>query len=309
MATHFVPTEEIQKLTIGSYEFLASKIDEAISKDAKKVFGDSIPNKVERIGTFGDHVLVAADDGRFAKVKYERANNGAIKIISAEEIKVPVYSEGNLSSYTMQEARSIVDSLLAHDVSQAESKLRALVPFVDEKLAATEDQILSSVIESIKADRPWKRLYRERAEQVKAFLGVELTKIEERKLPIKFAKLSETDAKEQEGYKDLVHADLAFMAEAIGGWLKTIEATESVKKDQPPVKPEDQPLVTTFLAFTEDLKRDLQSVKESVLESVRLVQSVPSLGKLYDALAEESFHYEVASHFASTMLEGLSKPK
>lgn len=311
MTTHFVPTEEIQKLTIGSYEFLASKIDEAISKDAKKVFGDSVPNKVERIGTFGDHVLVAADDGRFAKVKYERANNGSIKIISAEAVKVPVYDEGNLSSYTMQEARSIVDSLLAHDVSQAESKLRALVPFVDEKLAATEDQILSSVIESIKADRPWKRLYRERAEQVKAFLGAELTKIEERKLPIKFSKLEmASDAAAQGSYRDLVHADLAFIAEAIGGWLKAIETTETVKKGQPQVvAPEEQALVTTFLAFTEDLKRDLQNVKDSIFESVRLVQSVPSLGKLYDALAEESFHYEVASRFASTMLEGLSKPK
>lgn len=308
MATHFVPTEEIQKLTTGSYEFLASKIDDAISKEAKKVFGDSVPNKVERIGTFADHVLVAADDGRFAKVKYERANNGAIKIISAEEIKVPVYTEGSLSGYLMKEARSIVESLLAHDVSQAESKLKALIPFAEEKLSATEEQIVASVIESIKADRPWKKLYRERTEQVKAFLGAELAKIEERKLPIKFAKAEmATDAAAQESWKDLVNTDLSFMAEAINSWLKPVETAETFKKDQ--VKPEDQALVTTFLAFTEDLKRDLQNVREAVLESMRLVQSPASLGRLYDTLAEESFHYEVASRFASTMLDGLSKPK
>lgn len=310
MATHFVPTEEIQKLTLGSYEFLASKIDEAISKDAKKIFGDFVPNKIERIGTFGEHVLVAADDGRFLKVKYERANNGSVKILAAEPVKVPLYTEENLSGYLLKEARAIVDSLLAHDVPQAELKLQALVPFVEEKLAPTEEQIVASVIESVRADRPWKRLYRERTEQVQEFLGAELKQIQERKLPIKFSKLNDGQVPEGqlEGYKELVHADLAYMAESLGGWLKAVESAGDLQGIQE-ASAEEKALVTTFSAFAEDLKRDLQNVREAVLESVRLVQSVACLGGLYDSLAEESFHYEVASRFASMMLEGLRKSK
>jgi hypothetical protein len=42
---------------------------------------------------------------------------------------------------------------------------------------------------------------------------------------------------------------------------------------------------------------------------MRLIKSVACLGRLYDALAEESFNYEVASRFATTMLEGLRASK
>ena len=310
MATHFVPTEEIQKLTLGSYEFLASKIDDAISKDAKKVFGESVPNKIERIGTFGEHVLVAADDGRFMKVKYERATNGAVKIIAVEAVEVPLYTEDTLGSYLMKEARSIVDSLLAHDVAQAELKLRSLTPFIEETVAPTEAEIVASAIESVRAERPWKRLYRERSEQVSLFLGSELKGIEERKLPAKFSKLNDGNVPEDqhESYKDLVHTDLAYMAEALGSWHKLVETAGSFT-EVGTVSAGDQAVVTTFLAFAEDLKLDLQGVRDSVLETARLVQSVPKLGELYDALAAESFHYEVASRFASAMIEGLRNSK
>ncbi len=310
VSTHFVPTEEIQKLTLGSYEYLASKLDEAISKDAKRLFGESIPNKIERIGTFADHVLIAADDGRFMKVMYERATSGAIKLVNFEAINVPLYTEANLGSYLDKEARSIVDSLLAHDISQAELKLSALIPFVEETVPPTDTQVVASAIESMRADRPWKRLYRERTEQVREFLGAELKKIEERKLPAKFTKLTDGQVPESqhEGYKDLVHTDLAYMSEAIGGWLKSLE-TVSELKDANAFGPEEQAVKTTFLAFAEDLKQDLQNVRESVVESMRLVGSVARLGELYDALAEESFHYEVASQFASTMIAGLRNSK
>jgi hypothetical protein len=203
-----------------------------------------------------------------------------------------------------------VDSLLAHDVSQAELKLRALVPFVEETVPPTDEQVVASAIESMRAERPWKRLYRERAEQVKDFLGTELKGIEERKLPTKFAKLNNGQVPENqhEGYKDLVHTDLSYMAESLAGWLKTLETVDALKGVEA-FGEEEQAVKTTFLAFAEDLRQDLQNVRESVLESIRLVSSVARLGELYDALAEESFHYEVASRFASTMIAGLSNPK
>lgn len=311
MSTHFVPTEEIQKLTLGSYEYLASKIDEAISKDAKVVFGDVVPNKVERIGTFADHVLVAADDGRFVKVKYERSATGAVKILEATVVAVPIFTEANLDTYLMQEARGIVDSMLAHDGAQADLKLRSLIPFVSEAQVPTAEQVLTSVTENVHADRPWKRLYRERTAQVSTFLGESLKGIESRKLPAKFSKLIATDATEAQNaaHKDLVLADLSYMAESIGGWLKLVEDAGNLDDIQSKVTGEELAVVTTFSAFAEDLKRDLQCVRESIQESVKVPNSVAGLGKLYDALAEESFHYEVASRFASMMIEGLRKPE
>lgn len=309
MATHFVPTEEIQKLTTGSYEFLASKLDETLSREAKAVFGESVPNKIERIGTFENYVLVAADDGRFAKVKYERSLNGQLKLMGAEPLSLSVYTESTLGGYLKQEALGIVDSLLAHDSAQAELKLLAMVPLVEERLAPTPEQTIASLIENIEADRPWKRLYRERTEQVRSFLGEELKGIEGRKLPIKFSKLvADSDV---EAHKALVLTDLAYMAEALGGWLKKLDAAGDLKDLRAqPVDSADQGVVTTFLAFTEDLRQDLQSVREAVLASLQFVDSTPSLGgKLYDVLAEESFHYEVACRFAEMMVAGLRSPK
>jgi hypothetical protein len=311
VSTHFVPTEEIQKLTLGSYEYLASKIDEAISKNAKQVFGDAIPNKVERIGTFGDHVLVAADDGRFVKVKYERLVGGAVKIMECTAVTVPIFTESNLGTYLMQEARGIVDSILAHDSSQVELKLRALAPLVSETQAPTAEQVVASVMESVRADRPWKRLYRERTAQVSSFLGESLKGIESRRLSTKFAALLAEGASEAQNslHRPLVLADLSYMAEAIGGWLRLVEDAGNLSELQSKVEGEESAVVTTFAAFAEDLKLDLQSTREAIQGVVQAPGSVISLGALYDALAEESFHYEVASIFASMMIEGLSKPE
>jgi hypothetical protein len=308
--THFVPTEEIQKLTVGSYEHLASKLDEALSRDAAKIFGDSIPNKIERIGTFAEHVLVAADDGRFLKVRYERATGGTIKLVGSEPLEVQLYNESNLGSYLEKEARTIVESLLAHDVPQAELKLRALVPFVEEAAPLTDEQVVASAVESMRAERPWKRLYRERAEQVKDFLGEQLKGIEARKLPPKFAKLSDGQVPEaqHEGYKELVHDDLVYMAEALKGWFQSLESIERLKAVDT-ANEEERAVKTTFLAFAEDLRQDIQNVRDSVLESLNLVGSVAQLGVLYDALVEEAFHYEVASCFASTMITELHGSK
>ena len=309
MPTHFVSTEEIKKLTLNSYEYLASRVDEAISKDAKRVFGDVVPNKVERIGTFADHVIVAADDGRFVKVQYEQAADGSLKILAAEPVMVSVYTESSLDTYLMQEARGVVDSLLAHDGDQAELKLRSLLPFVEESLAPTAEQLTTSVIESVRADRPWKRLYRERAEQVRTFLGDSLKGIEARKLPPKFVQLFGEAVTEESAakYDEVVRTDLAFMSETIGGWLRLVEDAGSLKDVEAKVTGNEKAVVVTFSAFAEDLKRDLQCVRDAIQESVQSIKSAVCLGKLYDALTEESFHYEVASRFASTMVEELRK--
>ena len=310
MATHFVPTEEIQKLTLDSYECLASKIDEAISKDAAKVFGESVPNKVERIGTFSDHVLLAADDGRFVKVKYERSNTGAIRVLTAESVAVPLYTESNISTYLMQEARTIVDSILAHDTTQAEIKLRALAPFVDGKSVRTEEQRIESVISTIRSSRPWKSVYEARKDQVVGFLGESLKEIESRKLTAKYDKLFSNVSEEQSlSHKELVQSDLNYMAEFVGKLLQSMESIRDLKEIQTRVAGKDRDAVTTFGSFVEDLKRDLQDVREAVLESVKSIHSAVCLGKLYDALAEESFHYEVAEKFASMMSAELGDSK
>ena len=304
MATHFVPTEEIQKLTLDSYEFLATKIDEAIAKDAKKVFGESIPNKIERIGTFSDHVLLAADDGRFVAVSYERGSNGSIKIVKSESVSVPLYTEANIDSYLMQEARSIVDSILAHDSTTVEMKMKALSPFVDGAKPQTEEQKVESVLAAIGADRPWKKLYKERQEQVSKFLGDSLKDIESKKLTSKFSKMEEKSITE-----DLVRSDLAFMLESVGGYRKLTDSIGDLKDIQATVSGEERAAIVTFGAFVEDLRIDLKDVLEAISEYSKSIKSVVCLGRLYDALAEESFNYDVASRFAATMSASLRESK
>lgn len=309
MTIHFVPTEEIQRLTLGSYEHLAAKLDEAISKDAGKVFGASVPNKIERIGTFSDYVLLAADDGRFAKVKYSRGSGGAITVLAAESVTVPLFTEANLDTYLMQEARSIVDSLLAHDASQAELRLRALMPLVQEQEAPSEELVVATALDTLQADRPWKRIFAERAEQVKAFLKTSLPEIESRKLGRKFESLLKDASEEQlETFRELVVNDLTYLSETLATWEKLALIPDSVRKTDT-LSESDRALVTTFLAFTEDLQRDIQTVRDTLGAVLEHVNSIASLGQVYDTLAESTFDFEVAARFASAMLVGLQQPE
>jgi hypothetical protein len=303
MATQFVPTVEIEKLTTGSFEHLASKIDEAVKNSSQKMFGEVVPSHVERVGTFGNSAILASDDGRFAKVQFESAADGSLKIVSVEALTVPVYDDKNINDYLMQEARSIVNSVLAHDEGTAAAKLTALLPFVAEAVEPTELEMVAGIVTSIKADRPWKRIYRERTEQINGFMGDVVKEVEARRLPSKFnAMLDGLTEDKTEGHRELVLSDLVFMGENLSKLVAQIDAAGSLTEVNDATETEeDRALVTTFAAFSEDLKMDLQSIQAALVEAKESVKSVVGLGQLYDALAEESFRYEVASRFVAAM--------
>lgn len=303
MATHFVPTDEIKRLTIGSYEHLAAKIDEAVTASAQKIFGEAVTEGVCRVGTFEKSVVVLAPDGRFAKVQFESAADGSIKLTTSEPVAVPVYEASNINEYLLKEARTIVNSILAHDEDTASTKLTSLMSVIPEAVQPTETDLVSGIVFSIHADRPWKRIYRERSEQINSFLGEAIKEIESKKLLAKFdTMLNGMTEDKLEGHRELVIADLDYTLEGITKLVTQLEAAGDLAdvKDATETE-EDHLLVTTFAAFTEDLKLDLLSVRAAVTEAKTSVKSVPGLGRLYDALAEESFRYEVASRFAAAM--------
>ena len=304
MPTHFVPTEEIRKLTHGSFEYLAHKIDEALTANPSKAFEGA--NSVRRIAVYEGYAVVAAPDGRFAKVKYSQAEDGSIKLLSSEPCKVPVYSDESLGDYVKDEARNIAKRFLMGDHSFAMEKLQGLVPYIEPAQPVSEEKLVEQTLASLKVERPWKKLYQERLGAIKSFLGESFTEISSKKAPAKFEDLLKGVPEDKlEDYRELAVGDLTFLSESFGKMLDSVEKARSFKFDDKVKTLGEESVLKTFGAFSEDLITDLRNAKKAALESAKLIKSVVQLGELYDALVLESFHYEVASKFVSVMSEKL----
>lgn len=308
MNVQFVPTEEMQKLLKGSFEHVSSKVEHAIQKDKVRIFGEDA-GAVKVLGTFPGYAVAAAAPGKFARVKFEEAQNGTVKITNHELLKVPVFTNENVSEFLMGEARSVVEDWNKGNLEAAIDRARGMLPFVQERIQQSEAQIVESIVLGIRADRPWKNLYAERADEIRKFVRSELAELDQAKLTPKFERLysGEMEAAEVDGYRDLVQSDLSYIGDRIGALEGLIAATiESVEKISDKIaEGDDHDTLVTFLSFSEDLALDLQGLKSLVSEAVRQIGAVDALGRLYDALAEELYNYEVAGRFVEQMASKL----
>ena len=300
MPTNFVPTDEIRKLTFGSFEYLANRIDEALAANPTKAVDGA--TSVRRIAVYEDYAVVAAADGRFAKVKYEKSPDGSISLLSSEPCKVPLFTEDNLNDYVKLEALDIAKRFLLGDHSYAMEKLKVLAPFVDSAKPVSEEKLVEQTVTALKVERPWKRLYQERVSGIHLFLGDALTEINNRKPLDKFVDLLKGVPEDKlESYRELVTNSLKTMGSSFGTMLEDVEKARSFNFESQVETLGEEKELKTFGAFSEDLATDLHDAKKAVLESVKSIKSVVQLGKLYDALAVESKNYEIASKFISMM--------
>jgi hypothetical protein len=304
MNLQLVPAEEVRKLLKGSHEHTSSKIEDAVQRDRVRIFGEDV-GSVKVLGTFPGHAVVAATPGKFARIKFEEAQNGTMRIVAHELLKVPFITNENVDAFLLGEAKALVESWSKGDSQSVLDLARGILPFVQEKTQQSEAQVVESLVLGIKADRAWKKLYSERADEIKKFVRSEMVELDKAKLNSKFERLysGELDVSEADGYRDLVQSDLSYIGTRIGALEELVSATvESVEKvGEKIAEGDDRDTLVTFLSFSEDLGLDLQNLNVVVAEAARQINEVASLGRLYDALAEEFYHYEVAGRFVEQM--------
>lgn len=302
-ATGFIPAAEVRKILHGSHEHLIARLDEVIQQDRKRLFGSS-DAQVRVLGTFSGSAVVACSDGRFVRARFEDVS-GALRILGHEELNVPTVTQKSLPDFVKKEAAGVVEQFLRGDTSGAKKRLEGLTFFVDERANLTDRQVTESVIVSMRAERPWKRLFRERAEHLRQFLKDDLSQLEAVALQQKFQKLYDGSVAEteMEGFRDLVTSDLSYLKErleALADLVETSAAQVGGLEAKFRELGEDATL-TSFRAFAEDLVEDLRGVSMTVSESAKQLDCVSCLGEVYDTVVKDLQQFEMAGRFVERM--------
>ncbi len=309
-ATGFVPTEEIRQLTYGSFEHLRARVEESLEESSSRLFGKDAPFQV--LGTFQGYAIVLSEDARLFRVKFQESDVGEIKIVGAEQISVPVYSASNMDQFLIREAKSVVDAFLKGSVSVAHEKLRGLAHFAKDTPCLVPEKVVESFATMVRGERPWKRLYAERANQIRSvFTKEEAKKLDQDHLVSKFHALYDGTVQESDhsGYRDLVLSDLNYLSGRIDSLLGSTNVSLKLFNDsRSKLRAEDtDPLLSMFESFSEDFGQDLVFIKRALTEAMQHLGRVDELGKVYDVLAEALHSYEVAGRFVEKMSRRLSE--
>jgi hypothetical protein len=287
-----VPASELRRLTQGSFEHKIELIREAIE--------DANPDQaVTIVATYPDKAVVAMGDG-FLKVAFEESDSGNLVITSSDPLNVDVRDRDGLDDFVEQEARGVVDLWLSGNAESALERLRRLAPQIKVAPERDEAKLLARVESVLEADRPWKRAYQDRQEQISQVLGSDL---QEDRLRPKFRKLydgSITGAK-LKGYADLVSEDLGIVVgrldqitesakTAFDGSYDSLTHAQSNEDDA-------EGVFDLYEGFAVDLIEDLEQLRKQTMTSLQRIKDVGCQGKLRDVLAEGIAPYEVASRF------------
>jgi hypothetical protein len=302
ISNRYIPTEEVRRLTIGSYEHLIARIDEAVRSDAARLFGAKIEAHV--VGTFSGYAIVLAEDGRFLRIKYDEVK-GSVRVVGHEMLKVASYSPDELGSYLKSESQRAVDSLLRGNVEEALSRLKGLTRFVERRPTHDEPQIVEAMATFYRSDRLWRRVFQEKADHIRRMVLDEITAIHEDRLQVKFRSLYDgsVSATDLESYRELVIENLNQIGERTDNLLRQV--TDAAREAKG--RKDGEAVVTSLFAFADDLVEDLRSVKKTASESTRQLTRVDCLGKFHDTLAEGFRDRELASRFVIKMSKRLGE--
>jgi hypothetical protein len=173
-----------------------------------------------------------------------------------------------------------------------------MLPYIGMESTLTDEQKADALIAGLKADRTWKRLYRERKAAVEEFLGERLLTLKEDVAALPAAYSSKKDLL-------VVGEALTALVTAVAQSKKNDDIVENVKAQG------DEAALATFESFCSDLLLDLENSRKAVLEAHNTIESEVHLGRVYSALIEEVVHYKASVSFVSLMSEKLreSAPK
>ncbi len=304
----FVPREEILKLTSNSFEHRVVRIETALLAEKARLFEDAVP---QILGTFEGRVMVLTDAGKCFAVSYEEGVNGVPHFLKSELVEAAVYPRSALPSFLRKEAQRAVDLYIKGDVVESAAKISLLAKMVDDTAVYDDTKIVDSFIANITSSRAWKKVLEAKSgADIKSLLGESFEQLQSAQLQPKFSKLYDGSlvGEELEKYRNLVSSDLGSLNERLTSLLTTTLKTFGQLRDVVAKLPvEAKSTGTEFSAFAEDLVDDLHQAVQAFAETRQGVDAVGSLGRLFDAVVEELYRYEVAGGLVETFTRELSQ--
>lgn len=291
----FIPKEELKRLTIGSHECFISEVKLAVAAGKQRLFGDDVA--VEILASFNDKALLLVDHSRVAKVTLRRAGDGSISL--GESRDLPVKSYDQPSTYLSEKLEDAAVGFLAGNIEEAKKALRGAAELTETVAFFSTEPTL----QSITADRPWKKLFNQKEGEITKAAGeFESPEFEEKFnhiLKFGFAGLH------HENYKALILKDFSHLIDEVSTLSENVRSsTDSIKGATPGVD-SDMDMVTSFTSFATDLEYDLTQHSKSLKVALEHNASIEEMAKLYDALASQWSAYTTAAHFVDRLATDL----
>jgi hypothetical protein len=299
----FVPSIELAQLLAGSFQDTTARITSALRTEASNLFAGQ---SAQLLGVFPSFVVALVGEAELVRVKYALSESGEVYFTGTSDIDLTVVTEKNLHRFIRQEARAAADLFLRGLVDQANEKIVALAPLVDQASSVTDEDILKSFAES-REGLLWKTTLSERADKVQKFLG-------EDKLPAplsaKFKRLYDgsTAKAEMDTFKALVQDDVAHLISRLSAVeASTTSALHAIRLvRERAIQEGGEEAITSLEAFASDLLSDVTQVREFVVEAVAEFGSVDRIAKVFDSVASEVTSFEVAGAFVAKTVARLT---
>jgi hypothetical protein len=301
-----IPANVVQEMLQGSHEQLAARVDYLVAENREIFVGDS-DERVSRLATFNDHVLVATSSGKCFDVKLQ-LEDGDIRLGELSPLDVPVISSRNASHYMREQTLSAVDAILSGRLDEACDHLSILSAIQE---GAEENQVrdFAHELEHIVDDsRPWRSVYGQQHADIRGQIADQLERIEVGQFEAKYRPMYETDdipEEKFEDYREMVDNDIRLVADRLEAIQHGVEAkyfpfSESLAKVEHPE--EEREVLGQFCEFAEDLVDELQSVRQTLADAIKAEECVMCLGQVYDFVAEALADYEIAGAFVERMV-------
>lgn len=285
----FIPPEEAARVAEGSFEQLASMLDEEIGAGSARLFGSARPCR--RIATFPKHAIVADAAGRAVRIKFEKDSGGRPRIVSHEVFPLKVVNEETSPSIAAAHASALVAAFAVMDEGEMLRQARQLVRLVEARQDEPGDVALAA-LEALDRDCPWKRAFEEEQASIYQAISGVLGTLDQQRLAPKFGKLLDGSMPlaEVAGYADLVRSDFAILA---GRWQKV--AADTRGPEASPVSEDAAEMA--FAGFVLDFRADAGQIARVLGECVSRVSDVQAKARIYDAAAKALYRYEAAAEY------------
>lgn len=298
----FVPPDELNRVTEGSYERLIERLAEEATKASDRLFGKAC--QVKLVSTFTNHAVVLAESGKAARIRFETNHDGVPMIVSHESYNFTSVKQGDSVTFVEARSKEIVTALLEGDDARALSRAREVLPLVeDKKEIVPPADFVKLVQEQFGRQTAWKTAYEESVGQIHKRIGSDLGLIDQNRVEAKFTKLYDGSMSidERAGYEGLVRSDLIRIIESFERLRDRIGAlTEKFTALAASVE-EDKRLMGGFaLDFEEDIQRAAKILRESEAG----VFDVAARGQLHDVASTAMYRYDVAARYIETAIQG-----
>lgn len=304
----FVPREEILKLTLGSFEHRAIRIEDTLKKEKAKFFEGS---EVQVLGTFDEHAIVLSESGKVFRVIFESSATGDVMVMSAEAMPNVAFPRESLPAYLRREARVAADLYLKGLIPQATEKIAQISKMVEANAVYSDDQIVDVFLGAVTSHRSWKQVLGLKTEaELKTTLGESFGQIDSAKLQPKFSKLYDGSLSKEdlEQYRVLVHESFGKLNTKMKAvHEQVLKSVAQIREVSEKLSEKQRETVEAFSSFADDLLSDLRETQHGLAETLQGADGVGALGRLFDSLTEDLLRYEVAGGFVVRMTTQLAQ--